>query len=101
MRIKVDFSGAIEKTFKLIAIGIFGFVVVDNHKYTKNALENCKKEIYQTDSCRYKRFDDSYKEINRYADYKAWGAERDKMLDSIKKIGSAQKAYFEGINNIK
>ena len=90
-----------ERAIKLATVGLVGFVVIDNHKYTKIDLEKCKKEIYTTDSNRYNRFNKSYVERNRYTDYKAWDAERDRMLDSIEKLGTAHKAYFEGGNKIK
>lgn len=86
---------------KLTTLGLVAFVVVDNHKYTKIDLEKCKKEIYATDSNRYNKFERTYKERNRYADYKAWDAERERMFDSLENLGVAQKAYFEGKNNIK
>ena len=90
-----------EKAVKLATLGIVGFVVVDNHKHTIINLEKCKQEICQRDSVRYNNFNSFYKPRNRYSDYKAWGLERDRMYDSIKKQGESNKAYFEGINNIK
>ncbi len=101
MKVKFDVTKSIENAFRLVAIGIVGFVVVDNHKYTKIDLEKCKQQIYRVDSNRYNKFNNSYKERNRYADYQAWGAEREKMLDSMKKIGAAEKSYFEGLNTIR
>ena len=101
MKVKLNTTNLLGKAIKLATIGLVGFVVVDNHKYTKVALEECKKEILTTDSNRYNRFNQTYVERNRYTDYKAWGAERDRMLDSLEKFGTAQKAYLEGTNNME
>ena len=101
MKVKFDIGNILKTAFKLTAIGIVGYVAVDDYRYAKINLERCKNEIYLVDSNRYNNFSKQYKERTRYADYKAWSKERDLMYDSLEKLSISKKAYFEGINNIK
>ena len=96
MQVKNGVSNYIGKAFKLATLGLVGFVVVDNHKHTLINLERCKQEVYNTDSVRYNKLNETYLPSNRYSDYKIWCKERDEMYDSLRTIGQIKKSYFEG-----
>jgi hypothetical protein len=96
VQVKNSISNYIGKAIKLATLGLVGFVVVDNHKHTLINLERCKQEIYKTDSVRYNKLNNSYEPVNRYSDYKVWYKEREEMIDSLRTLGTAQKAYLEG-----
>ena len=96
MQVKNSISNYVGRAIKLATLGLVGFVVVDNHKHTLIDLERCKQQIYSTDSVRYNNLNDRYKPKNRYADYKVWYKEREEIIDSLRALRTAQKAYLEG-----
>ena len=101
MQVKKLLTNSFKPTVILATLSLVGYVAFDDYRQSLKAIEDYKQEIFLKDSVRYQNFSNEYKSKSFYEDAEAWRNERDEMLDSLEKIGIAQKAYYEGAQMVR
>ena len=97
--LKTNKAGRLSALFFIVLMG--GTGMYQNIK-TTGKVNNYKTEILKRDSARFQRTQEQImSNMNVYSQEQIWEDSYNRMQDSFRIVGNAQRSYVEGINDLK